>query len=171
MKGEGMRLALGVLLAGLLLAAGEARANGDDAGPWLRGLYGKKRVTHGDVLLAAALLTDDRTWHEDPAWALKVCDRHGNLRCKPPRGINAHSRRGWAASVFARTLDIDGGLWGLIFDQQQRYAYRELVVLGLLPPGGENTPLDGDELAGLLLAAERYRKNGPERLPQRGVAP
>ena len=164
-----MRLAICVLVAGLVLAAGRAQADGDDAGPWLRGLYGKKRVTHGDVLLAAALITDDKAWQDDPAWAQKVCDRHGNLRAKPRKGLSAHVRRGWAASVFARTLNIDGGLWGLIFDQPARYAYRELVVLGLMPPGGENTWLDGDELAGLLLAAERYKKNGPERLPQRGV--
>ena len=160
--------ALGVL-ALLCACASAACANGDEAGPWLRDLYGKKRVTHGDVFLAAALVSDDKTWHADPKWAQKVCDRRGYMRTKPYKGLKANARRGYAAMVFARLLDIDGGLWSRIFNQPPRYAYRELVTLGMIAPGGSDVPLSGDELAGLLLAAERYRKVGPERLPLRGA--
>lgn len=153
----------------LLALAGGARASGDDAGPWLRSLYSEPRVTNGDVLLAAALISDDKTWKNDPTWAQKVCDRRGYLRNPPPRGLKANAIRGFAASVFARVLDIEGGLWSRIFNQPPRYAYKELVILGLIAPGGSDVPLSGDELAGLLLGAERFRKVGPERLPQRGV--
>ena len=161
------------LLAALaaLTIAGRACANGDDAEPWLRALHEQKRVTNGDVMLAAALISDDKTWRNDPEWAQQVCKRRDLLRTKPPGGLKAHARRGYAASVFARLLDIEGGLWSRIFDQPSRYAYRELVTLGMIAPGGDSVPLDGDELNGLLLAAERYRKVGPERLPQRGVVP
>ena len=155
----------------LLTAVRPARASGDDAEPWLRELHHKDRVTTGEVLLAAALISDDKQWHEDPDWALKVAKRRDLLFCRPPGGLKAHARREWAASVFARLLDIEGGLWSRILDQSPRYAYRELVTLGLIAPGGPRVPLNGDELAGLLLAAERYRKHGPERLPQRGVTP
>lgn len=160
-----------LIVGALTVCAGTALASGDDAGPWLRSLYKAKRVTNGDVYLAATLISDDKAWRQDVTWARKACDRRDYLRDNPKGGTDAHAFRGFAASVFARLLEIEGGLWSRIFDQPARYAYRDLVLLGIIAPGGADVPLSGDELAGLLIAAERYRKVGAERLPQRGVVP
>ena len=169
-----------VIAAALWSLAGVARASGDDAEAWLRelvtvpklgpgGVEKARIATNGDVFLAAALISDDKTWRQDAAWARKVCDRRGYVRDKPKRGLEGPAHRGYAASVFARLLDIEGGVWARVFDQTPRYAYRELVVLGMIAPGGADNLLTTEELASLLIAAERYRKVGPERLPQRGI--
>lgn len=160
----------------LALCAGQAFASGDDASEWLRDLVidrkdqrGPRIATNGDVFLAAALMSDDKTWRQDPAWAKKAIERRDYLRDQPKGGLSGPAHRGYAASIFSRLLEIEGGVWSQVFDQPARYAYRDLVVLGLIAPGGADVHLSTEELASLLIAAERYRKVGADRLPQRGA--
>lgn len=161
-----------LVLALLALLAAEVRAGADDAGPWLRGLYGKPRVSAEEVLIAAALIADEKGWRADGAYARALAQKRGYLRDDPgAKRLEKPVRRGFAASVFARLLEIEGGLWSRVTRQSPRYAYRELVVLGMAAPGGEDLWLTGDELSGLLLAAERHRQVGPERQPERGDVP
>lgn len=167
------------VLCMFLALAGTAFASGDDASEWLRDLVierkeqankpGPRIATNGDVFLAAALVSDDKTWRNDPAWAFKAVQRRDYVRDEPKGGLSGPAHRGYAASIFARLLEIEGGLWSRVFDQPARYAYRDLVVLGLIAPGGADVHLSAEELASLLIAAERYRKVGAERLPQRGI--
>lgn len=156
----------------LALAAPRAWASSDDAGPWLRSLYDRPQVTNGDVLIAAALILEPKIWQPDAAWARKVAIAKGLMHEDIAKKLlPLASKRGFACSVFCRALDIDGGLMSRLTAQHPRWAYRELVALGMVPPGGDRIWISGDELAGLILAAERYREVGPERQPQRGEVP
>lgn len=163
----------------LALYTGQAFASGDDASEWLRDLVierkdqkpGARIATNGDVFLAAALMTDDKNWRQDPAWAKRALQVRDYIRDEPKGGLTGPAHRGYAASIFSRLLEIEGGLWSQVFDQPARYAYRDLVVLGLIAPGGADVHLSTEELASLLIAAERYRKVGADRLPQRGITP
>ncbi|MBI4858722.1 MAG: hypothetical protein HY815_00360 [Candidatus Riflebacteria bacterium] len=158
-----------VAIGALLIVAGIARAqSGSESELWLRELVGKPLVTRGEVLLAAALIADDKAWRPDAAWAAKMLARRGFHDGPAGRHLDEFASRGFASRVFARLLQLQGGLWMRLTKQSARYSYRELVVLGLIPGGGDAVQMSGDELNGLLLGAERYREVGPERLPIRG---
>lgn len=143
------------------IIAGDAAAS-----EFLRRIYGKERVENGDVLLAAGLMLDEAHFADDPKWALKVARDRRLLRGRSP-DLDARASRGFACQVFARALGIGGGLLMRISGDNPRYAYQELFQLGLIPDGGGHLSITGDELAGLLQNAMRYRDVGPERPPGR----
>jgi hypothetical protein len=134
---------------------------------WLRSLYGAPTVTHGDVLLGVALIDDAKRWKRRYRYAARHAWRRGYVAVTPDE-LTVEADRGFACRVFARMLRIRGGLLMRLTHEHPRYAYRELVALGLVPAGGDRVLLTGDELAGLLLGAARYREVGPEAQPGGG---
>jgi hypothetical protein len=144
------------------LIAGDAASS-----EFLRRLYGKPGVENGDVLLAAALMVDEAHFADDPKWALSVARAKRLVRGRGGPDLDARASRGFACQVFARALGIGGGLWQRVSNDSPRYAYQELFQLGLVPDGGGHLSITGDELAGLLQNAMRYRDVGPERPPGR----
>lgn len=147
-------------------AATGARPPADSAS-WLRGLYGRPTVSRADALRAALLCLDDAHWKPDEDWAAREGRGRGLVDQDDARDLGARATRGFGCSVFARALKIRGGLMMRLTGSAGRYAFRELVALGMIPDGPSHVSLTGDELAGLLLAASRYQDRGPERPPGR----
>jgi len=145
----------------LVLALATAVHAGDTE--WLRGLYGRPAVTRGDVLTAAALLADDAHWTPDAARARDLL-AHRRV-ASAGEDLAARATRGYACTVFARLLRIRGGIMMRLTHDGGRYAYRELVLLGMIPDGPSHLALTGDELAGLLTGATHYQEAGAVRPP------
>lgn len=66
-------------------------------------------------------------------------------------------RKGLATYLFCRALKIPGGVAWHLFGPTQRYALKELVFRGWMPPGQVNDLVSGAELVQLMNQAARYR--------------
>lgn len=132
---------------------------------FLRGLQGRPSVSRADVLLAAALFSDDAGWKHDSAWALEAARQRGLVRGDQAQDLEGRATRGYACSVFARALGLRGGVMMRLTGQSGRYAHRELRLHGLIPDGPSHLVLTGDELVGLLDGATKLRENGRTRPP------
>lgn len=65
-------------------------------------------------------------------------------------------RRGDAACMFAKAMNIKGGIALRIFGLSRRYALKELAYLGIMFPGGVNNVMSGRELILTLTQAADY---------------
>lgn len=68
-------------------------------------------------------------------------------------------RRGLAAYVLRRVLDVKGGIFLTLFKESQRYALKELTYQGVMSSGNINEILNGDELAATITRAVNYMTN------------
>lgn len=69
---------------------------------------------------------------------------------------NQPLRKGLAAYMYCRALKIKGGLWMRLFGVNQRYAFKELLYMGMMLPGHEKDIVTGKELILLLTEAANY---------------
>lgn len=129
-----------------------------------------KTVCREDALRALAevggLENADSASHAD---RLKAMTEKGWLSAAAAKEAQAApleaATRGQVAAVLCPMLHIKGGLsmrmespWGA----SERYATRELVGLGLLPPGSSpDQPLSGMEFVRVLSFASRYQETHP----------
>ena len=65
-------------------------------------------------------------------------------------------RKGLAAYVFYRALDIKGGLIITVLGVNERYALKELSYQGIMSSGNTNDIVSGDELISALTLAARH---------------
>ena len=65
-------------------------------------------------------------------------------------------RKGLAAFIFRKALNIRGGLFLQIFSSSERLALNELVYQGLMSAGNPNDLLTGEELASITMRAANY---------------
>ena len=152
-----------VLTIVVLLGLASAAIAGDT--DWLRSVYGKPAVTRGEVLIAAALFADDAHWTADAGAALKLLEARRVVDAREAGDLARTATRGFGCTVFSRALKIRGGVMMRITGESGRYAYRELVLHGMIPDGPSHLALTGDELAGLLTGASHYQETGAVRPP------
>lgn len=65
-------------------------------------------------------------------------------------------RKGLAAYVFYKALDIKGGVIITVFGVSERYALKELSYQGIMPSGNTNAIVSGDELISTLTETANY---------------
>ena len=69
---------------------------------------------------------------------------------------DAPLRKGVAAYMFAKTMDIKGGITLRVFGLNERYAFKELVYQEIMNPGNVNDVTSGPELILTLTQAADY---------------
>lgn len=65
-------------------------------------------------------------------------------------------RKGAAAHMFAKTMDIKGGITLRVFGLSERYAFKELVYREIMYPGNIHDVMSGPELILTLIQAADY---------------
>ena len=75
---------------------------------------------------------------------------HGRL------DYDALLRKGAAAYMFAKTMDVKGGITLRVFGLSERYAFKELVYQEIMNPGNINDVMNGPELILTLTRAADY---------------
>jgi len=90
----------------------------------------------------------------------KFLEKQGIL---PERLTNAKGdealRKGIAAYMFCKALDIKGGAMMHVFAKREKYALRELVFKELVADGPEQKIVHGRELLSILMRASEYKSN------------
>lgn len=66
-------------------------------------------------------------------------------------------RKGLAAYLFLRALEIKGGIALHLFGPSERYALKELIFQGIMSPGYANDIVSGSELVQMMSQAARYK--------------
>ena len=69
---------------------------------------------------------------------------------------DAPLRKGVAAYMFAKTMDIKGGITLRVFGLNERYAFKELVYQEIMNPGNVNDVMSGRELILTLTQSADY---------------
>lgn len=127
----------------------------------MRDLTPKETVYEGDAVKACAVLLGERQNATD----LAACE--ARLRAKGALDVNdSYSphrvlRKGFAAMVFARSMDLKGG-WAARLSSLSggkmgpRIAYKELEFRNMVPPLGTQDLMTGDELLSLLKISQAY---------------
>jgi len=65
-------------------------------------------------------------------------------------------RKGEAAYMFCKALNLRGGLWIRLFGLSRRYALKELSFEGIMLPGAANEIVSGKELIFMLTQSAQY---------------
>jgi len=70
---------------------------------------------------------------------------------------NLAMQRGTLAKALTHALEIEGGVMMQLTGKNTRYATRELVFLGIMPPGTEQRVLSGYQYVGVISEAQDYQ--------------
>lgn len=137
-----------------LLTVGEVQA---DTG-YFRELADRKVTFLSDACYSTCLILGVADRYRDFSSQKNFLKEKGIL---PGRLSNARAntllRKGVAAYMFCRTLDIRGGAMLHLFRASERYALRELVYKKLVSEGPEQQIVDGRELLSILMRASEYK--------------
>ena len=106
---------------------------------------------HGIILLFEGIDTtsnyDERTQHlKEIGWLQDDFDEPADLAMQ----------RGTLSRLLAKAMDIKGGVMMRITNTAPRYAYKELVYLGVMPDGSELMVVDGLDYLGVISRAQDY---------------
>jgi len=133
---------------------------------FLRDLTAKPEATRGDCLKAAAVFLGKRENLDDLTGVVSllrekevVTDEQAHQLApggtdEPELDATESADRGFACLLFKRALKYRGGLLGHIFSSSERYAYRHLEYLRMIPSGGPWVDISGPELVGLISTAQ-----------------
>lgn len=127
----------------------------------MRDLTPKETVHEGDAVKACAVLLGERQNATDlAACEARLRDR-GVLTVTDSYSPHRVLRKGFAAMVFARGMNLKGG-WAARLSSLSggkmgpRVAYKELEFRNMLPPMGTQDLMTGDELLALLKISQAY---------------
>lgn len=143
------------LLVGLL-AAFALSAQADTQ--YYRDLEMKDCASWGDLLHAAYILktgkNDQKTVEEYYHFAVenRLVPESWNADADTP------VTKGKLAYVVVASLDIKGGIWLNVLGNNQRYAYRECLYLGLMGRASQHRYIGGKELLSVLRRGMEYRR-------------
>lgn len=106
---------------------------------------------HGIILLFegsdSTQTYEERVKHlKDLGWLQKSFDEPANLAMQ----------RGTLARLLVKAMDIKGGVMMNLTNAAPRYAYKELVYLGVMPDGSELMVVDGLDYLGVVSRAQDY---------------
>jgi hypothetical protein len=130
-------------------------ASGSD---YFKDLISRRVALRSDVLKVVVVLLGLSDKLQDSDAQLHYLNENNIL----PKNMTAHFdlsqplRKGLAAYMFCRALEVKGGIWLRIFGTNQRYALKELVFAGIMPEGNVNELLSGQELVEILTRAAEY---------------
>lgn len=150
-----MRSHWAILLA--MLAASDVLA----AAPRWVDVTAQPTVTRREVQWAVASLVAGRSAPADDAGMVALLRGRRLLRGSELERPEAHATRGYASLLFARALGEKASTMRLLLKNSERYAYRHLEYLRLVPPGGASHRISGGELVSLL-GLSRKRLGGRE---------
>lgn len=154
-------LALGGML--LCLSAGATDAREDSSARFLDAVQRKPEVSRRDCVLAAALVASPRKWTDEYDACRKILGGFEGIHIGDVAVREKPGSRGYASHLFVRVLGIKGGVILRGSRSSHRYAYRELDALAMIAGGGAQNTMTGEELAGLIQAAGRYKKENGRR--------
>lgn len=163
------RIAPHFLLAGLLLAGACQRTTITDSEPtnydpndltaqldFWHDLPGRSAVSndegfHGVLLLFEGVdpttTYDERVAHlKEIGWLQESFDEPADLAMQ----------RGTLSRLLVEAMEIKGGVMMTITDAAPRYAYKELVYIGVMPDGSELMVVDGLDYLGVVSRAQDY---------------
>ena len=138
----------------LMAIAVEARADTS----YFRTLSARKVTYLSDGCYSVCLLLGVADKYTDFASQKKFLEEQGIL---PEKFNKAEAvkvlRKGTAAYMFCKALDIKGGAMLHVFSKKEKYALRELVFKELVVEGPEQQIVNGRELLSILLRASEYK--------------
>ena len=120
-------------------------------------LNGRSAITNNEGVHGVILMTQGTD--ETGSWEARLdfLDERGwlpdSLRDESP---DTAMQRGTLAAILVRAMNIDGGVMMRLTDKAPRYAYREMVYLGLMPEGSEQMVLDGLDYLGVISESEDF---------------
>jgi len=119
-------------------------------------LPGRSAVSNDEGFHGVILLFDGadptRTYEErvqylkDKGWLQKDFDEPANLAMQ----------RGTLSRLLVKAMDVKGGVMMHLTNGAPRYAYKELVFLGIMPEGSELMVVDGLDYLGVVSRAQDY---------------
>ncbi len=134
-----------------------------DTTPWFRDLSGKDTVTLNDAFRAVLALQrgyDNPSETYDQRLIALLPGRFFRAHWDLLHGDRTAATRGQLAYMLNQLYRVHGGFvsrWTRrLWKPTERYAYRDLVDLGVLPEGGEHFAFTGRELLAVLDAASRF---------------
>lgn len=126
---------------------------------YFRELLSRRVIFHYDACRALVILMGVENQYKDLNAQIAFLKEKNIIPRKTASEFDPNEplRKGLAAYMFCRALEIKGGLWLRLFDKSQRYALRELVFEGIMSPGNVNDIVSGKELILILTTAANYK--------------
>lgn len=135
----------------------------DDELEFIDAVEAEKVVTNNDALHALFLISLRADPATDYAGRVAAAKERGWLGAAFDEPANESAEIGWMARAACMEGGIKGGLTMQVFGPVPRYATKELVFMGVLPPRSENQSLSGSAFIDFLNRLDRIGKF--QRLP------
>ena len=133
-----------------------------------RQLVNLRQVTRLDCLYTAGLLVSGRDAPRTLAGLARLLGEKRIAGADVLERPEAPATRGYACLLYMKALGEQGGVLYRLTGPSERYAYKHLKFLRLIPEGGSGLPITGPELVSLLaLSRPRMSRLHPERNPAR----
>ena len=126
-------------------------------------LTNKKYCSTDDAYRGVLLFIDGRDTSGNFQERTARAQMHGVVKKSWKHSPEAPITKGKVAYMFARALEIRGGVMYNITDACPRYALRELIYKDIIVSGSEDHKLSGAEYVGILGRADDYRQARIER--------
>lgn len=117
----------------------------------------RSAVTNNEGLHGLILFADGDDPNETYAQRIDYFKALGWLDEDFDEPANLAMQRGTLARALANALEIKGGVMMRLTDKSARYATRELVFMGIMPPGTEQQVLSGYQYVGVISEAQDYQ--------------
>ena len=126
---------------------------------YFRELLSRRVIFHYDACRALVILMGVENQYKDLNSQIAFLKEKNIIPRKTASEFDPNEplRKGLAAYMFCRALEIKGGLWLRLFDKSQRYALKELVFEGIMSPGNVNDIVSGKELILIFTTAANYK--------------
>ena len=121
-------------------------------------LTNKRYCSTDDAYRGVLLFIDGKDTSKDFQERAARVQMHGIVKKSWKHNAKAPITKGKVAYMFARALEIRGGVVYNITDASPRYALRELIYHDIIISGSENQKLSGAEYVGILGRADDYRE-------------
>ncbi|MGQ0614950.1 MAG: hypothetical protein ACT4PV_14540 [Planctomycetaceae bacterium] len=118
----------------------------------------QKAVSNHDALRALLLLAEKGAAARDFQGCLAIARERGWIGADASLVANETAEAGWIARAVCLELGIKGGLTMRLAGAHPRYALKELIHMGMMPPKTRRQSISGLELIALMSRAEDYQK-------------
>ncbi|MFH1385030.1 MAG: hypothetical protein ABIH47_08760 [Candidatus Omnitrophota bacterium] len=121
-------------------------------------LLTKRVVSLADACQGLVILMEVDNEYRDFNSQLSFLRREEIVPVTIPSDVNQNKplRKGLAAILFCRMLNVKGGIWIHLFGLRERYALRELVHERIMSSGYVHERVNGEELIVMLINAADY---------------
>ena len=120
------------------------------------GLAFQPAVTNDQALHGLVLLAHQR----DPFYTYDLRVEHALREGWLPEGFDEAAElatsRGVIARALTRILRVEGGVMMMLTGDAPRYAHREMIDVGVMPPGADWQTMSGLDFVGVIANAQDY---------------